>query len=52
MYWLEKFLAMGSKKTIWKVFATKNLRYMNNHTALDWIRMGDLDPILGGDDFD
>ena len=24
---------------------------MNNHTALDWIKMGDLDPIIGKDIF-
>ena len=24
---------------------------MNNHTALDWIRMGNLDSLLGEDNF-
>ena len=51
MYWLEKFLAIGSKQVIWKLFATKNSKYMNNHTALDWIKMGSLDSIIGRDDF-
>ena len=26
IYWLEKFLAMGSKKVIWKLFVTKNYK--------------------------
>ena len=24
IYWLEKFLAIGSKKVLWKLFITKN----------------------------